>query len=178
MPRPFTGRRARWSIVGLILAAIGGLVYHQTSSTGGGSFSGRVVTVADGDTLGVMNGTMEVRVRLFGVDCPEKSQPHGMEAKQFTSSRCFGKDVQVKVVDKDRYGRTVGEVTLPDGKSLNRLLVEAGYAWWYRSYSRDSSLGELEAQARKERRGLWADKNPQPPWEYREHERESRENRR
>jgi endonuclease YncB( thermonuclease family) len=171
------GRRAKWTVVGLLLAAIGGLVYHQSES-GSGAFSGRVTTVSDGDTIGVMDGPREARVRLFGVDCPEKSQPHGMEAKQFTSSRCFGKEVRVKVIDKDRYGRIVGEVTLPDGSSLNRLLVEEGYAWWYRHYSKDRSLGELEAKARKERRGLWADKDPEPPWEYREHERETRERRR
>ena len=176
MPVKMTVRHARWTIVGLILAAIGGLLYHQTSSTSG-SFAGRVVTVADGDTIGVMNGQKEVRVRLFGIDCPEKSQPHGMEAKQFTSSHCFGKEVRVEVVDTDRYGRTVGEVLLPDGTSLNRLLVESGYAWWYRSYSKDRSLGELEAQARKKRLGLWADKDPEPPWEFREHERESRSKR-
>jgi len=166
-----TGTRVTWTIVGLLLAALGGLVYQQKDAWRA-PFTGRVVTVADGDTLGVLRGAREVRVRLYGVDCPERSQPHGVAAKQFTSAHCFNRDVEVKVLDKDRYGRIVGEVILPDGSSLNRLLVEAGLAWWYRQYSKDRSFGELEAQARKARRGLWADRNPEPPWEYRERERE------
>ena len=74
----------------------------------------------------------------------------------------------------DQYGRTVGEVILPDGKSLNRELVKAGFAWWHRQYSRDSSLGQLEAEAQAARRGLWVDSNPVPPWEFRRVQRELR----
>jgi len=79
----------------------------------------------------------------------------------------FGKNVTVHVTDTDRYGRTVADVILPDGRVLNRELVAAGLAWWYRRYSKDENLGQLEAAARTARRGLWADKNPMPPWCWR-----------
>ncbi len=67
----------------------------------------------------------------------------------------------------DRYGRLLGEVVLPNGRSLNQELVRAGYAWWFRKYSRDIRLARLEEEARQDRRGLWADAAPQAPWEYR-----------
>ena len=75
--------------------------------------------------------------------------------------------VTVQVVTTDRYGRTVGEVVLPDGRSLNQELVRAGYAWWYRKYSDDAVLEALEAEARGARRGLWAELDPVPPWAWR-----------
>jgi endonuclease YncB( thermonuclease family) len=84
-----------------------------------------------------------------------------------TSALVFGKDVTVRVKDRDAYGRLVGEVILPDGRDLNRELVSAGLAWWYRQYSHDQSLGELEREAREAKRGLWLDPNPIPPWEFR-----------
>ena len=80
--------------------------------------------------------------------------------------------VTVEVRDRDRYGRTVGEVVLPDGRSLNLELVKAGYAWWYRKYSHDQAIGELEEAARRARRGLWADKEPMAPWEWRKAKKE------
>jgi len=157
-------------LVGALLAAL----FLLISQFVGRKVEGEVVRVLDGDTIEVMQGGKARRIRLHGVDCPEKRQPFGAAAKQFASSRCFGKVVTVKVVDKDRYGRAVGEVILPDGANLNRELVKAGLAWWYRQYSSDSTLGKLEEDARREKRGLWRDKSPVPPWEYREHEREGR----
>jgi endonuclease YncB( thermonuclease family) len=73
----------------------------------------------------------------------------------------------VRVRGRDRYGRTIGDVFLPDGRHLNQELVRAGYAWWYRRYSADQRLAALEGEARAARRGLWTDPNPQPPWEWR-----------
>src|SRR5712691_7992763 len=107
-------------------------------------FTGRVVGVADGDTIKVMHNGKAEKIRLHGIDCPEKAQPFGSKAKQFTSGMVFGKTVTVHVTDMDRYGRTVADVILPDGRVLNRELVAAGLAWWYRQYSRDKSLGQLE----------------------------------
>jgi micrococcal nuclease len=91
-------------------------------------FSGRVVAVTDGDTIRVLRNRREVRVRLYGVDAPESKQPFGSRAKQFTSGLVFGKAVTVRVRDVDRYGRTVGEVILPDGRNLNQEIVKAGFA--------------------------------------------------
>jgi endonuclease YncB( thermonuclease family) len=101
------------------------------------------------------------------VDAPERGQPFGARAKQFVSALAFGKTVSVAQRGLDRYARTIGDVTLPDGRNLARELVRAGYGWWFRRYSADSRLASLEAQARAERRGLWVDPNPTPPWEWR-----------
>ena len=130
-------------------------------------FSGKVVRVLDGDTVEVLHDGTPERIRLDGIDCPEKGQAFGTKAKQFTSSLAFGKEITVKATGKDRYGRTLGSVVLPDGKDLNHELVKAGYAWWYREYSKDKTLEKLEAEAREAKRGLWADNNPMPPWAFR-----------
>ena len=131
------------------------------------SFSGKVVKVSDGDTVQIMHNGKAEKIRLAGVDCPEKDQPFGQAAKRFTLDLAAQKVVTVKVETTDRYGRTVAEVFLPDGQSLNRELVRAGYAWWYRHYSKDASLGTLEKDARLAGRGLWADSSPISPWEWR-----------
>jgi len=132
-----------------------------------------VVAVADGDTVSVLrDGTTTVKIRLNGIDCPEKKQPFGTRAKQFTSDLAFGKTVKVKEKEKDRYGRTLGEVILPDGRSLNQELVRAGMAWWYRHYApKDKELEALEKEARAGKLGLWINTDtaapPVPPWAWR-----------
>ncbi len=130
-------------------------------------FSGRVVGVSDGDTITVLHNGKGERIRLHGIDCPEKRQAFGNRAKQYTSKLVFGKTVTVQFVDRDRYGRPVGVVLLPDGRSLNHELVRAGLAWMYRRYTNDQSLSDLEEEARVARRGLWADPHAVPPWEWR-----------
>ena len=90
-----------------------------------------------------------------------------MKAKQFSSSLVFGREVIVQSHERDRHGRTVGDVVLADGSSLNRELLKAGLAWWYRKYSTDPTLEALEHEARAAKRGLWSDSNPTPPWEFR-----------
>ena len=130
-------------------------------------FRGRVVGIVDGDTIDVLRGGRPERIRLAGIDCPEKAQPYGSRARQATAALALGADVHVLDKERDRYGRTVGEVVLGDGRSLNRELVRQGWAWWYRQYSQDRALGDLEIVARMERRGLWADPQPMPPWEWR-----------
>ena len=131
-------------------------------------FSGQVVGVVDGDTIDVLHNGKAQRVRLYGIDCPEKKQPYGKKAKWFTSDLAFRKTVTVIVKDHDRYGRTIGEVILPNGKSLNRKLVRAGYAWWYRNYApKDIELMILQKTSRKLNAGLWAGTEPIAPWEFR-----------
>ncbi len=131
-------------------------------------FTGRVVGISDGDTITVLSKGKPERIRLHGIDCPEKRQAFGKRAKQFTSRLTYGKQVTVKDLGQDRYGRTVGEVVLPDGRSLNHELVKAGFAWWYRRYSPDDeTLKQLEQEARDAKRGLWVDGDLNPPWEWR-----------
>lgn len=141
-------------------------------------FTGPVVGVADGDTITVMRERQPVTVRLAEIDCPEKHQPYGTKAKQFTSMHVFKKEVTVQPVSIDRYGRTVAHVhywytTSRPGiqagsyRDLGLELVEAGLAWWYSQYSHDASIAQAQAEAYRERRGLWADPHPIAPWEWR-----------
>ena len=135
-------------------------------------FTGKVVAVTDGDTIKVLRAGKQVRVRLSGIDCPEKRQAFGNRAKRFTSDLVFAKQVTVKVMDVDRYKRIVGEVILKDGTNLNHALVRAGLAWWYQRYAPgDHELERLEKSARENKRGLWADPDPVPPWEFRKRRR-------
>jgi endonuclease YncB( thermonuclease family) len=131
------------------------------------TFSGKVVKVIDGDTVDVLRDGRPLRVRLFGIDAPEKGQPFGQAAKRYATELTALKVVEVRGETLDRYGRTVGELLLPGGQSVNRRLVEAGYAWHYAKYSNDPVLARLEQEARAARRGLWQDKAPEPPWDYR-----------
>ncbi len=139
-----------------------------TSQTLAADFTGRVVGVADGDTITVLHNGKGERIRLHGIDCPEKRQAFGRKAKQFTSTLVFGNTVTVQVMDRDRYGRTVGVVLLPDGRSLNHELVRAGLGWWYWRYTPDDeTLAQLERDARGAKRGLWVDPHAVPPWNWR-----------
>jgi micrococcal nuclease len=129
-------------------------------------WSGRVSAVADGDTLSVLQDGRAVKIRLYGIDCPEKHQAYGNRAHRFTSDFAFGKDVEVRPVDRDRYGRLIAWVYV-GSRCLNEELLQAGYAWHFKRYSRDRHLAEIEMQARAARIGLWRDVEPIPPWEFR-----------
>jgi endonuclease YncB( thermonuclease family) len=143
-------------------------------------FTGKVVHIADGDTLTVLDRDNEQRkVRLHGIDAPEKGQAFGTKAKEALAEKVHERDVRVVWKEKDQYGRIVGDVWLPDRageRNVNIEMVRDGYAWWYRRYApRSKSLEAAETEARRDHRGLWRDANPEPPWEYRKHERERRE---
>jgi micrococcal nuclease len=133
------------------------------------SWSGEVVGVADGDTITALNNGKGERIRLYGIDTPEKRQAFGKKAKQFTSDMVYGKTVEVKIKDIDRYGRTVALVNV-DGESLNEALVKAGYAWVYQRYCKESFCKDwlsFEGVARYGKIGLWSDPDPEPPWDFR-----------
>lgn len=135
-------------------------------------FTGQVVGLSDGDTVEVLREGKSVRVRLYGVDTPERKQPFGSRARQFSSDLVFRQTVTITIRDTDQYGRLVGDVRIPDGRSLNEELVRSGLAWWYRTYApNETQLAQLEAQARAEQRGLWADLEPIPPWQWRKQRR-------
>ena len=135
-------------------------------------FSGPVVGVIDGDTLEVLHNQHPERIRLSGIDCPEKKQAFGQRAKQAASALAFGKDVTIQTHGHDKYTRTIGDVILPDGMNLNQQLVKQGWCWWYRKYApKDTVLEQLETDAREGRKGLWADPQPVPPWEWRKKSR-------
>ena len=126
-------------------------------------FRGRVVGISDGDTISVMHDGKAEKVRLRGIDAPERGQAFSNRAKQFVSGLCFGKEVTVKPRGQDRYQRTVAEVILPDGRNLNHEIVKAGFAWWFRRYAPgDETLERLEREARQARHGLWIEQSPLP----------------
>ncbi len=139
------------------------------------SFTGKVVGVIDGDTIAVRVAGIINEVHLAEIDCPERGQPFGKEAMQLTSDLLMraGLVVTVKVKGNDRFGGILGALIFPNGSSLNQELVKAGAAWWVKKYSDDSALGEFEEIARAFRVGLWQDKNPEPPWEFRKRMREA-----
>lgn len=153
----------------VLLAAFGG------SPLLAATFNGQVVKVIDGDTLEVLHDGRAERVRLAQIDAPERDQPFGQAAKRYLLNTAARKFVSVQVETVDRYGRSVGEIFLPDGTNLNKRLVRAGYAWQYKRYSKDPSYAELEKEARLSGAGLWQDKEPIPPWEWRKQSKEKSE---
>lgn len=137
------------------------------------SVVGRVVAIADGDTLTVLDSNKrQHKVRLQGIDAPERRQAFGVRARQHLSDLVFNKNVEVRVDKKDRYGRSVSVVML-DGTDINLAMIQAGFAWHYKQYEREQSdaervaYAEAEENARKAKKGLWTDAAPTPPWEYR-----------
>ena len=126
----------------------------------------RVVAVTDGDTLTVEAAGARQRVRLYGIDAPETGQPHGDASRQSLAALVQGKAVELQVVGTDRHGRTVARVFV-DGVDANLAMVQNGWAWHARRYDIRSELKEAEAIARGARRGLWADRTPVQPWEWR-----------
>ena len=139
------------------------------------AWSGKVVGIADGDTITVLQDKQQVKIRLYGIDCPERGQAFSRKAKQFTSEMVFGKVVEVEPLDIDRYNRLVALVTVFE-RLVNEELVNAGFAWVYTRYC-DRPICErwkvLENEAREAKRGLWVDTNPIPPWEFRRQKKKS-----
>ncbi len=126
-------------------------------------FSGEVFRVIDGDTIVVSDASKKMTIRLSEID----DQSFGPEATQFTSDFVLGKMVTLKVSAVDKYGRRVAKVILPNGQDLNRALMIAGLAWWYERFSNDTSLRDLEAEARRKKIGLWQESHPIAPWVFR-----------
>lgn len=127
------------------------------------ALSGKVVSVHDGDTITILTEKEQIKIRLFGIDAPELKQAYGKKSKQFLSNLIAGQIVEVEKNGNDRYGRTIGTVSL-NGEDINAQMVENGYAWAYRRFSK--KYAPQESAAKFEKRGLWCD-NPTPPWEWR-----------
>lgn len=132
------------------------------------AWTGKVVSVAAGDTLTVLHNGKEVNVKLYGVETPNKAQAFGQKAKEFTSAFVSDTIVDVTVFETDRDGRSVGLVTV-GSKNLNRTLVASGYAWVYDTDCKQSFCGDwkgIELQAKASKLGLWSDSSPMPPWNW------------
>ena len=166
-------RFARWAFgLGLlVLVSISAYADNRTCL---------VVGVSDGDTItarcGFPGSYDQVKVRINGVDAPEKKQPFGQRAKEAMSDLVFGRSVDLACHKVDRYGRSVCKVSV-NGRDVGLEMLALGMAWWYRSYAKEQSREDranyetMEAQARESRLGLWRDANPVAPWEWRKERR-------
>lgn len=125
---------------------------------------GRVVGVTDGDTLTLLASEQQLKIRLEGIDAPEKKQPHGQDSKQALSDMAFNRWAVVLWYARDFYGRTLGHVLTPAW--TNYQLVVDGHAWHFKRYSDSIALAAAEESARAAKRGLWSGE-PVPPWEWR-----------
>jgi endonuclease YncB( thermonuclease family) len=132
------------------------------------TLTGKVVGVTDGDTIKVLVEERAIKVRLAEIDTPERGQPWASRAKQALSDKVFGEEVDVRVVNTDRYGRTVGHLWIGD-RHINREMVREGHAWVYRQYLKDETLLDDETYAQKNEIGLWGLPESQrvPPWDWR-----------
>lgn len=139
----------------------------------GAALQGKVVGISDGDTITLLDANnREYKIRLAGIDAPEKSQAFGTRSKQHLSDLVFGKSVVVDWNKTDKYGRTIGKV-LVSGQNANLNQVKAGMAWHYKEYEKEQSAvdrdeySKAEAMAHTQRLGLWSDPHPIPPWDFR-----------
>jgi len=134
------------------------------------TITGVVTAIKDGDTIELLIDKKPNKIRLYGIDCPEKSQDYGTQATKFTAEKCFQKKVTIRQFGKDKYGRTLGVVILADGSNLNQLLVTNGFAWRYK-YSTDKELLKMQHTAMAQKLGLWSMPEPTPPWNFRKDHR-------
>jgi micrococcal nuclease len=134
--------------------------------------TGRAVNIPDGDTFTLLTSdNKSIRIRLYGIDAPERGQDFYHVSKQYLGELLEGKNLTVQVRDTDQYKRIVGDVYLPDQRYVNKAMVEAGLAWHYKQYSNDETMAQKEVEAKEKRIGLWQQPNAQPPWEWRREKR-------
>ena len=133
--------------------------------------------LADGDTVTVLDAAhQQHKIRLMGIDAPEKKMPWGNRSKQSLSDLVFNHQVQIEYSKKDKYGRTVGKIIV-DGVDANLAQIKAGMAWHYKQYQREQSVADraayaqAEEEARASKRGLWKDTDPVPPWDWRKRQK-------
>ena len=141
------------------------------------TLQGKVVSVADGDTIKVLDATnTQHKIRLQGIDAPEKTQPFGQKSKQSLSQLVYNKQVTVEYQKKDKYGRILGKVIL-NGTDVCLEQIKLGMAWHYKQYESEQNkedretYAQVEQTARVQAVGLWKDKMPNPPWEYRKQQK-------
>ena len=128
---------------------------------------GKVIRVLDGDTIEVLQDKKPVRIRLANIDAPEKKQAFGRWSANQLKALLAAQPVTVTYTQTDRYGRIIGHVFTTNGTDASRFMVQSGAAWVYERYNMDESLPALQREAQEQKRGLWADANPVPPWEWR-----------
>ncbi|EAA8036949.1 thermonuclease family protein [Salmonella enterica] len=131
---------------------------------------GKVIRVLDGDTIDVLQDKNPVRIRLANIDAPEKKQAYGRWSTNQLKGLVAAHPVTVTYTQTDRYGRIIGRVFTTNGTEASRFMVQSGAAWVYERYNADRALPDLQREAQAQKRGLWADSNPVPPWKWRHRE--------
>lgn len=138
---------------------------------------GNVVHVADGDTVTVLlNNNVKIKVRLYGIDAPEKAQAYGPQSTGILKHFVANKNVSVAILGTDKYGRKLGRIYLGN-TDINAEMVRLGAAWHYKQYDKSSKYNQyamLEQEAKANRKGLWNKPNPLAPWDFRKMQRENR----
>ena len=127
---------------------------------------GQVIDVLDGDTVKLRSDWHIYKIRLAGIDAPEKQQAYGVQSKIYLEHLIVDKDVSIKVVSCDQYGRYVGRIYL-GGKDINGEMIRSGYAWHYYQYDPDPVYAVFMLDAQRANRGLWQEAHPTPPWIFR-----------
>lgn len=131
-------------------------------------FNGKVIKIVDGDTYDVLTPELKtIRIRMNGIDAPEKKQAFGSRSKDHLAALCFGKTIRVVPISYDRNKRLIADSFTDSGLNLSREMIRSGYAWHFKKYSKDKKMADDEDFARKKMAGLWADNEPIAPWEYR-----------
>lgn len=161
---------AGWRRAATSLEEIGAAREGETAT--GFDLTGRVVRVADGDTVSILDSrNTQHKVRLYGIDTPERDQPYGKAAKKALIQLVDEQTVGVVIVETDSYGRIVGTL-YQGGRNINAAMVASGYAWWYQYYApHEHLLQTAQQQARAQKLGLWAESDPVPPWDWRRNRR-------
>lgn len=159
----------------ILLACI--CVLHLTSCDFSGNLelaskddsTGKVIRILDGDTFELLTPSNErIKVRMAGIDAPERGQPYYQRSKDFLAGLCFQKEVRLKKVSKDRYSRLIAWSYTRENISLSHEMVSKGFAWHFIKYDQSPGLDTLENHARQKKAGLWSDENPVAPWLHRE----------
>lgn len=127
---------------------------------------GQVIDVLDGDTVKLRSDWHIYKIRLAGIDAPEKQQAYGVQSKIYLEHLIADKDVSIKVLSCDQYGRYVGKIYL-NGKDINGEMIRSGYAWHYNHFDSNPVYAGFMLNAQRSNRGLWQEVHPTPPWIFR-----------
>ena len=134
----------------------------------GKRITGKVISVIDGDTYDILlSENRTIRIRMEGIDAPEKGMPFYNLSKRYLSERCFNKNVTVLITGKDEYNRFLAKTYLTNEIELSQEMIKSGLAWHFKKYNSEIILSRLEEEARNLKKGLWIDERPMAPWENR-----------
>lgn len=165
--------RLALQVLALAVVISSALPWEEAHADSEQQIPGKIVGVTDGDTVTLLDSAnVQYKIRLAGIDSPEKDQPFGMACKGRLSELVFNKIVLVVASKQDRYGRLVGKIIV-NGVDANLEQIKSGCGWHYKQYQNEQysedriNYGDAEIEARVNKVGLWADSNPVPPWEWR-----------